>query len=335
MHIRLLIDEIVSQTTVLIARVSTAAGVRAPLASLADQVFLDLAKALEDHGVRRTVVADMFGLALRSYQLKVQRLSEASAASMSLWQHLHSELGHGARTRSELVDALRPADASEITTVLNDLVASGLAFVSGKGATAIYGLTSQAALERLTRIEEHQAVVHLVWQLVATGRAATRSEVRAQTHLDPKELDAAIALLLADGRLVEREVAGEPGLVAESLDIPVGAELGWEAAVSDHFRAVTTAIAAKLRTGKATQNDRIGGGTYSFTVHADHPCEARVYRLLQRTREQVEALWDEVAAHNGKHPPPEGSPRVTFYFGQTVTGEEPPDGASTASAADA
>ena len=41
MDTKLLIDAIVQQTTVLIAQLSTAAGIRAPLARLADQVFLD------------------------------------------------------------------------------------------------------------------------------------------------------------------------------------------------------------------------------------------------------------------------------------------------------
>jgi hypothetical protein len=41
---RLLVDAIVQQTTVLIAQRSTRAGLRAPLAHIADQVFLELAK---------------------------------------------------------------------------------------------------------------------------------------------------------------------------------------------------------------------------------------------------------------------------------------------------
>ncbi len=61
---------IVRQTTVLLAQISTAAGVRAPLAHVADQVFFELGRELEAQGVRRNVVADMFGLALRSYQMK-------------------------------------------------------------------------------------------------------------------------------------------------------------------------------------------------------------------------------------------------------------------------
>lgn len=50
MNVQLLIDAIVRQTTVLIAQLATRGGVRAPLAHLANQVFLELAKELQAQG---------------------------------------------------------------------------------------------------------------------------------------------------------------------------------------------------------------------------------------------------------------------------------------------
>ncbi len=47
MNLRLLIDGIVRQTTVLVAQLSTTSGVRSPLAQIADQVFLQLTQELE------------------------------------------------------------------------------------------------------------------------------------------------------------------------------------------------------------------------------------------------------------------------------------------------
>src|SRR5687768_7502850 len=73
MNTKLLIDAIVHQTTVLIAQLSTASGIRAPLSHVADQVFLELSREIEAQGVSRKVAADMFGLAIRTYQKKVQR----------------------------------------------------------------------------------------------------------------------------------------------------------------------------------------------------------------------------------------------------------------------
>jgi hypothetical protein len=51
MDTRHLIDAVVRQTTVLIAQLSTSAGIRAPLAHIADQIFLDLARQIEAQGV--------------------------------------------------------------------------------------------------------------------------------------------------------------------------------------------------------------------------------------------------------------------------------------------
>lgn len=42
MESRVLIDAIMRQTTLLIAQLATSTGIRAPLANLADQVFLEL-----------------------------------------------------------------------------------------------------------------------------------------------------------------------------------------------------------------------------------------------------------------------------------------------------
>jgi hypothetical protein len=78
---KLLTDSIIRQTTVLIAQLATTAGIRAPLAHLADEVFLTLSEELEGQGVSRKVVADMFGMALRSYQRRVQRLRESATVA--------------------------------------------------------------------------------------------------------------------------------------------------------------------------------------------------------------------------------------------------------------
>src|SRR6185369_16651360 len=86
MNIPVLVSGIVRQTMVLIAQLATTGGARAPLAQVADQVFLDLVRELERQGVSRKVSADMFGLGLRTYQRKIQRFLESSTdRGRSLW----------------------------------------------------------------------------------------------------------------------------------------------------------------------------------------------------------------------------------------------------------
>src|ERR1043165_7100832 len=90
MNAQLLIDAIVRQTTVLIAQLATSGGLRAPVAHLANQVFLDLARELDAQGVSRKVSADMFGMALRAYLRKIQRLGESSTEhGRSLWEAVY------------------------------------------------------------------------------------------------------------------------------------------------------------------------------------------------------------------------------------------------------
>ena len=58
MNIQVLIDAIVRQTTILIAQLATSAGARAPLAHIANQVFLELVAELKAQGLGNKVIPD-------------------------------------------------------------------------------------------------------------------------------------------------------------------------------------------------------------------------------------------------------------------------------------
>ena len=142
MNVQLLIDAIVRQTTILVAELATAGGARAPLAHVANQVFADLAAELDRQGVSRKVSADMFGIALRSYQRKVARLRESSTVrGQSLWEAIHDFLtSRGVATRAEVLTHFSQ-DAEELVSgVLRDLAESGLIYTSGRGVGALFGL---------------------------------------------------------------------------------------------------------------------------------------------------------------------------------------------------
>ena len=140
MDTRVLIDAIVKQTTVLIGSLSTAAGIRAPLAHVADQVFLDLAREIEAQGVGRKVAADMFGLALRTYQRKVQRLSESvSERNRSLWEAVFQFVVENEQvSRQQVEERFQQDPPEDVAAVLNDLVRNGLVFAAGHGRNALY-----------------------------------------------------------------------------------------------------------------------------------------------------------------------------------------------------
>src|SRR5690606_639946 len=153
MNVKLLIDGIMHQTTVLIAQLSTVAGVRAPLAHVADQVFLSLAREIEAQGVARKVVADMFGLALRGYQKKTQRLAQSSTTQgKTLFEAVLEFIEReGGATRRAVIERFSRDGERETIGVLTDLLQSGLIYATGSGDSSLYGITSDAERQKLTR----------------------------------------------------------------------------------------------------------------------------------------------------------------------------------------
>jgi hypothetical protein len=328
MDVKLLIDAIVRQTTVLIAQLSTSAGIRAPLAHIADQVFLDLAAEIEAQGVGRKVAADMFGLALRSYQKKVQRLTESAAVrDRTRWEAVLEFMSeHGSATRARLLEHFRDESEEAVGAVLNDLVGQGIVYATGRGPSSIYGLTTDSDRKHMAHADRMEAVEALVW-LSLYREPRSREELATHLALEVPELERALGTLIADGRV--REERGK--LRADTVSIPVGAPRGWEVAVLDHFSAVARAIAAKVR-GSGPQSaakDVIGGATLTFEIWPSHPLRDEVRSLLERRRDELNDLWTRVREHNDAHDIPEHEcERVTFYFGQNIEeadwdGEEP------------
>ncbi|MEZ4253111.1 MAG: hypothetical protein R3B99_33300 [Polyangiales bacterium] len=311
MDTRGLIDAIVQQTTVLVAQLATAAGIRAPLAHVADEVFLHLATELEQQGVRKKVAADMFGLALRSYQKKVRRLVESKTSrDQTLWEAVLGHVGaKGPIARSALLHDFRADDEATVAAIVGDLVGSGLVTTSDDD-DPVFTIVRDAAVDP-------SAVEVLATKLWHTLDVEPCTEDALRASFDEDDFDAALAELRARGH-VEEDAQGR--LRAVLFTVPVGARQGWEAAVFDHYRALAKAVAAKVQAGPRSElADRVGGATLSFDLHPDHPHRERVEGLLAKVRSEVGALWDEVAAHNRAHPyEGEAREKVTFYFGQNL-----------------
>lgn len=316
MNPELLIDAIVRQTTVLLAQLSTAAGVRTPLSTVADQVFVELARELERQGVSKKVAADMFGLALRSYQTKVQRLRVSrSKRDRTLWEGILAQTQEGPKSRSEIVDHFRADDPANIRAILSDLVRSGLIEKIGSTQEPIYQVAQRSSPEQHEISPE--ALRAVVW--VAIYRDAKDADsIASQFHLPKGSVQGAIEQLRASGRVRESE---DGSLRATSVDIPVGAEAGWEAAVFDHFQAMASAIGQKVSQGspRALSSDHVGGTTITFEVDADHPLREEAVNLLSRFRAETDDLFARIRAHNEEDPLDYATREyVSFYFGQSV-----------------
>lgn len=243
------------QTTALIAQLSTAAGIRAPLAHVADKVFVDLAREIEAQGVGRKVVADMFGMALRTYQKRLQRLSESGTVrGKTLWQGVLEELAAGPVTRRRLRARFEYDGERELGAVLNDLVGSGLIYSTGRGDHALYGLTSREAQKALSDEDELEALSGLIWLHVHLHGPVVREDLYSHFSGSREAVAGAVDSLLRAGTLTEVE---DGCLRAVNFMIGVGQEQGWEAAVFDHFRAMLgrslrSCVSAKRSPGTTT-----------------------------------------------------------------------------------
>jgi hypothetical protein len=323
--ITLLIDAIVRQTTVLIAQLATASGGRPLLAHTANQVFLDLVRSLKEQGLGNKVIADMFGIALRTYHSKVRRLAESGTfRGKSLWSAaLEYIQSHDSVMQTAVLLRFRQDDEASVRAVLADLVDSGVVFKTGRGAHTTYR-AAKAEEYRLAEPDQQEIAANLLWVAVSRFGPAEAGALAEVIPLGPDTLSSLLDQLVDEGRVKRTEQGGRIEYSTELCLIPFGVSTGWEAAVFDHYQALVTAVCAKLRLGsrQAAADDRIGGSTYGFEVWEGHPLEQEVYGLLSELRARAAGLRQRVTDYNRDHSPAAGQgTRVIAYVGQTVLEE--------------
>jgi hypothetical protein len=328
MRAQFLIDAIVRQTTVLIARLSTAEGARSPLGHIADEVFSGLVAELEQQGVGKKVVADMFGLALRSYRLKVQRLSEsASSRGATLWSAVQDYLAtRESASRREVLTRFGSDEESSVRGILSDLVENGFVIRTGRGEDTHYRLATEAERADFGASFEGESAESLaahVWLQIYRGGPMSHAKLNGLVPVSSNALEQALDLLLKQGRIQLEPQGVEPTYVAEQVLIPLGEAAGWEAAVIDHHRAVLNALAQKITAGTRVsgREDEVGGTTLTFPLWPGHPKEQEVRKLLATIRATVLPLWDEVTRYENPAGG-RGEYEVHFYCGQYVTEED-------------
>jgi len=268
--------------------------------------------------VSRKVSADMFGLALRSYQRKVQRVAESgSDQGRTLWEAVYDFVRSQEMTsRKEVLARFKRDDEEVVRGVLADLVESGLVFSTGPSQHTSFRAASDVELGALARTLARSD--EMVWALVFRTGPTTAPELARLGGLGEAEARAALDRLVEAGRVSRRD-----GNVYSTMnfDVGIGAPAGWEAAIFDHYHAVVRTITTKLRaaTGKSALDDSIGGSTYGFEVWPGHPLAPEVLGALRAFREQYSALRERVRAHNqAERHRPVVRQAVVVYGGQCV-----------------
>ena len=323
MNAHLLIDAVVQQTMVFVATLATAGGVRAPLAHVAEQVFADLTRELSQRGVKKKVIADMFGMALRTYHRRVSSLGESrTELGKTVWEAvLEYVRAREPVSGRQVLDSFSGDDPEVVSGVLSDLAHSGLVYRAGRGDEARYRSANEAdfAVDASARSNLH---VHLVWLAAYRQGPANLLQLAAASRLSESVTRSCLDALVADGRVQASEHVQGTVYAAQRFEVPLGAAVGWEAAVFDHYQALVTAVITKLQAGSAhgRPRDQTGGSTWSLDVWPGHPLEAEAKGLLGILRQQVEQLRERIDAHARERQAPLGvmRERVVFYAGQYV-----------------
>jgi ribosomal protein S25 len=325
---RTLIDAVVRQTVVLIAEIATSGGLRAPLAHVAEQVFLDLARELENQGVTQSVTADMFGMALRTYQRRTQRIARSvTEQERSLWEAVFDHVAKGGVvTREEIFRRFRHDDELALRAVLRDLTDSGVVFASGSGRHAVYRLATQEEIGAIRRTGDRAALEALIWSIVFRDGPMTLDELASISKLDAPEIESVVSTLVKDGRLEGVTVGDRVEYRSQKMLLGLDDPAGWEASVLDHFSAVVRTIGKKLSGDqRATARDETGGSTYHYVIWRGHPFETEVVEELRNFRDRSSRLRERIDHYNERHGIPEQRMSVTAYYGQCVVESEDND----------
>jgi predicted transcriptional regulator len=327
----LLIDAIVRQTVVLIATLATGAGQRASLSHVADQVFSDLVSALKEQGLSNKLIADMFGMALRTYHSRVAQLSESRTdTGRSLWEAVYDHIQRrGPLLRSEVLTRFGRDDSAVVRSVLRDLCDSGLVYRSGRGDSTSYQAREVDAAAALLS-DDHALLSRMLLVAVHRNGPITQAALSELLRVDDSvALRTALSGLCAQGLITEQ--AAQPAVYScDRCVIPFGDDHGWEAAVFDHYQAMVSALVTKLRSKRrsAALADQVGGSTFVFDVFEGHPLQHEVLGYLSTTRALGLSLRARIDAYAAQHPtPPSARPlRVVAYVGQSVSESDEENG---------
>lgn len=324
MNVEFLIHAIVHQTTILIAQLATLGGGRAPLAQVANQVFLELVRELDRQGVSRKVSADMFGLGLRTYRRKIQRMSESSTErGRSLWEVVLEYVAkRDSASRYDVLSRFSLDDEAQVRAVLHDLCDSQLVIAKELNGKVMYRVASEDELLSFRSTQNTQGFEDLLLAFMYRDGPLSLAQIAERAQTDERLLSEPLERLMDSGRLQISEDDGLTKYEVQALVIPLGAPAGWEAAVFDHFKAVVRTIIVRLSKENTTSSsDSVGGSTYTIDTWPGHPLAEEVAGELGRIRATLSDLRRRVDEHNKTEPRPEQYDRAVIYAGQCVSAE--------------
>jgi hypothetical protein len=274
----------------------------------------------------------MFGVSLRSYRRRVQRMKESSTVrGRTLWEAVLGYLEENSLvTRQQVLDRFRRDDEENVRGILHDLTESGIVFCTGSGPDAAYRAATDDELKELRKLDDSAGFEELLWSIIFCRGPLHRDRLAEIGDLPDETLDRALQQLRDAGRIQVEERGDGAWLSAERFLIQPGDQQGWEASVYDHFHAVVRTICNRLDPEQLEEEggrfeDSVGGSTYTLDVGPGHPLEQEVLSTLGELREKCGDLRRRVSEHNQKHGYTPTGENVVVYVGQSVIPREEED----------
>lgn len=319
----LLIDAIVRKTALLVADLAVRDPVPASLMHVTDLFFTAINEHLRSkHERPQRVIADLFGLPIRTYQHRVTVLSQsASLRGITVWEAIYRFVRAEEQvSRAEIGQRFHQENPELVGSILNEMVRSKLLFCAGRGSTAVYLANQRVEFDADASPE---ADARLVWVVTHGHPGASMAELAVAMGIEgsavqANRLRAALDRLVDENRLV---VTSDPEGIdryhSRDFVFDLDAPSDGLAAFYDHFSAVVDAICQKLDGGAMP---RIGatGATYRFDLHPGMAETAEVEGLVEALRTRCSRLRHALEATGLS------DTRLVFYFGHMLVESDPP-----------
>ncbi len=217
----------------------------------------------------------MFGMALRSYQKKMRRLTESAAVGeRTLWQAVLDLVEREQPTRRR-ARTLRARRRTRGRRCLEGSRAERPRVRDGHRQPGAVRGDEPGARDKLSAESDLDSIANLAWLALFRREAETEAELVTLLGVEPERV-------APRGRRAGRRRASEPQRRPARVEQPGaagGGGAGLGARDPRSLRAVTVAIATKIQAGfgAAAASDKSGGSTFTFTVTPGHPHELEVY----------------------------------------------------------
>jgi hypothetical protein len=306
MRLDLLLIAIVREAGHLVAAVATHRGARTSLAHLNDHFFYGVAGALHAMNVRRRVGADMLGMAPRAYLRKLRRVEESlTDRGRCLWEAVYDYVASDAPVSHAAVqERFHRDDQDTLRGVLSDLRDTGAILSEGRGPQTTYRIATGPELKAQWQ-GLGEGTEDLIWTFIHHEGAVTRADL--QRHgIKSEELERALTVLLASGRVSAEVVDGETVFRSVTYRIPIGT--GLEGPILDHFHAVVKALGTIL----TYPEEPAAASSYKFDVWPGHPMAEDAKTLFREWRTRASELRERIDAYNASVAPRVPEPMLMY-----------------------